>query len=141
MCIVDFFYSKPSGASYSCASALRLTSSHSCALSHIILPTFSQMCPCLLLTDAYANLGGAHFIRQQYRTLDRPADCCIFAVLVRNGGWMPHVSSQASLVLRVGGRIGSTYCSGHSRAVIYLFSRVCRIPRSVRGFVNATSRT
>ena len=30
---------------------------------------------------------------------------CIFAVLARNGGWMRDVSSQDSLVLRLGGRI------------------------------------
>ena len=54
---------------------------------------------------------------------------------------MPQVSSQDSLVLRVGGRIGSAYYSGHSRAVISLFLRICRIPGSARGFVNAASRT
>ena len=54
---------------------------------------------------------------------------------------MPHVSSHDSLVLRVGGRIGSTYYSGHLHAVILLVLRVSRIPGSVRGVVNAASRT
>ena len=60
---------------------------------------------------------------------------------------MRDISSQGSLVLRVGGRIASTY-TGHSRTVIHLFSRVCMIPGSSRWslgirriYFNAASHT
>ena len=45
--------------------ASRVHADH-CAFRVIILPTFSQMCPCLLLVGANVTLGGAHLIRLQY---------------------------------------------------------------------------
>ena len=35
-----------------------------CELSHIVLPTFSQICQCSLLTGAHVSLGSAPFTRQ-----------------------------------------------------------------------------
>ena len=48
---------------HSCA--CRAPADH-CAIC-VIQPTFSQICPCLLLAGAQVTLGGAHYICPQYR--------------------------------------------------------------------------
>ena len=60
---------------------------------------------------------------------------------------MRDVSSQDSIspvASRVGGHIGSTYCSrysGKARQVIHVFTRVCRTLGIVREFLDKASRT
>ena len=47
--------------SYACC-----TQANHCAI-RMVLPTFSQMCLCLLLAGAHVTIQGAHFIFPQYR--------------------------------------------------------------------------
>ena len=64
MCIVAFFYSKQRAASL--VVCFRVTN-NCCAIHVMLLPTFSQMCPCLLLAGAHVTLGGAPVIYSQCR--------------------------------------------------------------------------
>ena len=43
------------------------TSADRCTICVMLLPTFSQMCPCSLLASAHITLGGACWIRPQHR--------------------------------------------------------------------------
>ena len=64
MCIVAIFVANQRHQVYLCACR---APADCCAIRVMLLPTFSKMCPCLLLAGTHVNLGGDPFIHPQYR--------------------------------------------------------------------------